>query len=452
MASVINNDYEKILNSYTKIFEFSRYDRLSYDLENKKIADIASDEHIVNNDYYRNYGTYRHDITAEEYIVKENETYLDDNILTDNYYNYFKLTNFTSDNNKKYNVMQFAGCVLNQLFATNANEASLEDIFVEYCYDYLVALNSSYKLTENYKGLYYFDNDLGINSYEIKPIGYEYINYDIQRKDETVEDRYEKVEYDGTYVPTVQELLSGKLYIVISSGNLGYCRKIYFNNTYMPTLFINDDKLNAKQDQYIINDQQPIKLCDITLYQRLGCMIKWKSLFNISLDDNFKTMLTSLIAKVYNLKDPNNVSLSSYDDKVYLVPFYRVYLKIIESPNLSDSKSSNNIVPVTYSNNNTEDTIIDVVSGSFDNNFTGSNIQIINTGSNSIKSSIINDINITDIITENINNTYIENFKNPLIQLYIQASYALAFKGYKNKIDDKPKYSLYWYKIVEDKS
>ena len=42
--------------------------------------------------------------------------------------------------------------------------------------------------------------------------------------------------------------------IVISSGNLDYCRKVYFNNKYMPTLFINDDKLKSKTDQYVIND------------------------------------------------------------------------------------------------------------------------------------------------------------------------------------------------------
>ena len=461
MASVINNDYEKILDSYTKIFEFSRYDRLSYDLQNKKIADIASDEHKVNNDYYRNYGTYRHDIIAEDYIVKENETYLDDNELTDNYYDYNEFVNFKSDNNEVYNVMQFAGCVLNPAFATNAHEASLEDIFVEYCYDYLKALNDSYKVTEDYKGLYYFDTDSEINSYEIKPIGYEYINYDRERKDESVEDRYEKVEYDGTYVPTVQELLSGNLYIVISSGNLDYCRKIYFNNTYMPTLFINDDKLKAKQNQYVIDEQQPMKLCDITLYQKLGCIIKWKSIFKIQLfdgvkDNAFEIMLKNVINKVYELKlsNPNNINLEQYADKIYLTPFYKVELKIVKGSPLSDNESVHDIgstSPVTYGNEQegVSEKIIDVVTGSFTNNFIGSNIQIIDTNGK-LKQSITDDINITNITTENINNTYIEGIENPKIQLHIQATYALAFNGYKNKVDDKPKYSLYWYKIVED--
>ena len=146
MADIVNNEYEKILRTYTNIFDFSRYDRLSYDIENKKVADIASDEHQVNNDFYRNYGTYRHDINAEEYIVKENETYFDNNELNDNYYDYDHFQKYKDPNNesKTYNAMQFAGCVLNPVFATNANEASLEDIFVEYGYEYLKALNDSY--------------------------------------------------------------------------------------------------------------------------------------------------------------------------------------------------------------------------------------------------------------------------------------------------------------------
>ena len=285
MADIVNNEYEKILKTYTNIFDFSRYDRLSYDIENKKVADIASDEHQVNNDFYRNYGTYRHDINAEEYLVKENETYFDNNELNDYYYDYDHFQKYKDPNNtnKTYNAMQFAGCVLNPVFATNANEASLEDIFVEYGYEYLKALNDSYIAQNDYKGLYFFDNS-NENSYSIMPIGYEYINYDKEQKNKEIEDRTETVEYDGTYVPTAQELLSGNLYIVISSGNLDYCRKVYFNNKYMPTLFINDDKLKSKTDQYVINDQQPLKLCDIVLYQRLGCLIKWESIFDIKFE------------------------------------------------------------------------------------------------------------------------------------------------------------------------
>ena len=40
MADIVNNEYEKILKTYTNIFDFSRYDRLSYDIENKEELDL----------------------------------------------------------------------------------------------------------------------------------------------------------------------------------------------------------------------------------------------------------------------------------------------------------------------------------------------------------------------------------------------------------------------------
>ena len=429
MADIVNNEYEKILKTYTNIFDFSRYDRLSYDNENKKVADIASDEHQVNNDFYRNYGTYRHDINAEEYIVKENETYFDNNELNDYYYDYDHFQKYKDPNNtnKTYNAMQFAGCVLNPVFATNANEASLEDIFVEYGYEYLKALNDSYIAQDDYKGLYFFDNS-SENSYSIMPIGYEYINYDKEQKNKEIEDRTETVEYDGTYVPTVQELLSGNLYIVISSGNLDYCRKVYFNNKYMPTLFINDDKLKSKTDQYVINDQQPLKLCDIMLYQRLGCLIKWESIFDIKLTSKFKEQISKLISKIYK-----DVNLSKYADSIFIVPFYNVQI-IIKDEEDKDKER-----------------IIDVVTGSNYDNFSSKNIPILyNTEdeinlNNSETHIITQDTNITNIVSENIAN--FESYKKPIFNLIIKASYALAVKGFTNKQESK--YNLYWYKIVE---
>ena len=429
MADIVNNEYEKILKTYTNIFDFSRYDRLSYDNENKKVADIASDEHQVNNDFYRNYGTYRHDINAEEYIVKKNETYFDNNELNDYYYDYDHFQKYKDPNNtnKTYNAMQFAGCVLNPVFATNANEASLEDIFVEYGYEYLKALNDSYIAQDNYKGLYFFDNS-SENSYSIMPIGYEYINYDKEQKNKEIEDRTETVEYDGTYVPTVQELLSGNLYIVISSGNLDYCRKVYFNNKYMPTLFINDDKLKSKTDQYVINDQQPLKLCDIMLYQRLGCLIRWESIFDIKLTSKFKEQISKLISKIYK-----DVNLSKYADSIFIVPFYNVQI-IIKDEEDKDKER-----------------IIDVVTGSNYDNFSSKNIPILyNTEdeinlNNSETHIITQDTNITNIVSENIAN--FESYKKPIFNLIIKASYALAVKGFTNKQESK--YNLYWYKIVE---
>lgn len=437
MADIVNNEYEKILRSYTNIFDFSRYDRLSYDIENKKVADIASDEHQVNNDFYRNYGTYRHDINAEEYIVKENETYFDNNELNDYYYDYDYFQKYKDPNNtnKKYNAMQFAGCVLNPVFATNANEASLEDIFVEYGYEYLKALNDSYIAQDNYKGLYFFDNS-SENSYSIMPIGYEYINYDKEQRNKEIEDRVETVEYDGTYVPTVQELLSGNLYIVISSGNLGYCRKVYFNNKYMPTLFINDDKLKSKTDQYVINDQQPLKLCDIMLYQKLGCLIKWESIFDIRLTEDFKKQLTSLISNIYG-KEIKDDDLALYADSVFIVPFYNVQITVKDEED--------------YFNQDKKQ-IIDVVTGSNHDNFSSKNIPILyNTDDgkklNQKETNIITqDTNITNIESENIAN--LSSYKTPIFELTIKASYALAVKGFTNKVEQqKSNYNLYWYKI-----
>ena len=437
MADIVNNEYEKILKTYTNIFDFSRYDRLSYDIENKKVADIASDEHQVNNDFYRNYGTYRHDINAEEYLVKENETYFDNNELNDYYYNYEHFQKYKDPNNtnKTYNAMQFAGCVLNPVFATNANEASLEDIFVEYGYEYLKALNDSYIAQDDYKGLYFFDNS-SENSYSIMPIGYEYINYDKEQKNKEIEDRTETVEYDGTYVPTAQELLSGNLYIVISSGNLDYCRKVYFNNKYMPTLFINDDKLKSKTDQYVINDQQPLKLCDIMLYQRLGCLIKWESIFDIKLTTDFKTQLKSLIKKLYGKTVNTDEELAEKADSIFIVPFYNVQI-IVKDEEDKDKER-----------------IIDVVTGSNYDNFSSKNIPILyNTKdeinlNNSETHIITQDTNITNIVSENIAN--LESYKKPIFNLTIKASYALAVKSFTNKIkQQQSKYNLYWYKIVE---
>lgn len=437
MADIVNNEYEKILRTYTNIFEFSRYDRLSYDIENKKVADIASDEHQVNNDFYRNYGTYRHDINAEEYIVKENETYFDNNELNDNYYDYVHFQKYKDPNNtnKTYNAMQFAGCVLNPVFATNANEASLEDIFVEYGYEYLKALNDSYIAQDDYKGLYFFDNN-SENSYSIMPIGYEYINYDKEQKNKEIEDRTETVEYDGTYVPTVQELLSGNLYIVISSGNLDYCRKVYFNNKYMPTLFINDDKLKSKTDQYVINDQQPLKLCDIMLYQKLGCLIKWESIFDIRLTEDFKRQLTSLISKIYE-KEITVEDLASYADSVFIVPFYNVQITVKDED----------------SNNSDKTQKIDVVTGSNHDNFSSKNIPILYNTEDGKKLNpkethiITQDTNITNIESENIAN--LSSYKTPIFELTIKASYALAVKRFTNKVEQqKSNYNLYWYKII----
>lgn len=460
MADIVNNEYEKILNSYTKIFEFNRYDRLSYDLNNKKIADIAANEHMVNNEYYRNYGTYRHDITSEDRIVKINETYFDENTLDDNYYNLDLLRKYKSTiNSGDIDINKFSGCVLNKAFATDANEASLEDIFCEYGYEYIKALNDKNRNNTDYDGEYYFtaddkDNNIVADTYEIMPIGYEYINIDKERQDPNVEDRQETVQYDGTYVPTVQELLSGELYIVIKSGNLP-CRKIYFNNKYMPTLFINDDKLVSKEDQYIIDNQQPLKLCDLTLYQKLGTIIKWNKLFRISAYQLKTDVIIPLYAKLHNLSE-NDVKMKDIDD-ISLITYYKVYYTV-ENKAIPDNTGNDDITGHSIDNGISIHSV---------NDEPGDAVLFIQGSGNygfSEHATAINDIYTDDSISyflddgnNNIVNTQSPNINIPtdyeggLIHLHIKASYALKVKGYTNT-SSKSKYSLYWYKIVPDNS
>ena len=204
----------------------------------------------------------------------------------------------------------------------------------------------------------------------------------------------------------------------------------------MPTLFINDDKLKSKTDQYVINDQQPLKLCDIVLYQRLGCLIKWESIFDIKLTSKFKEQISKLISKIYK-----DVNLSKYADSIFIVPFYNVQIIVKDEEDY---------------NNKDKERIIDVVTGSNYDNFSSKNIPILynNTedkkddSNNSDTHIITQDTNITNIISENIAN--FESYKKPIFNLTIKASYALAVKGFTNKIkQQESKYNLYWYKIVE---
>lgn len=452
MADIVNNEYEKILNSYTRIFEFNRYDRLSYDLNNTQIADIATNEHMVNNEYYRNYGTYRHDIIAEDRLVKINETYFDENTLDDNYYDISTLCEYPSTINKdsSINVNIFSGCVLNKAFATDANEASLEDIFCEYGYEYIKALNNKNQNDIDYDGEYYLtaedkDNNIVADTYEIMPIGYEYINIDRERQDPNIEDRQETVQYDGTYVPTVQELLSGELYIVIKSGNLP-CRKIYFNNKYMPTLFINDDKLVSKEEQYIIDNQQPLKLCDLTLYQKLGTIIKWNKLFRIN-KNLLKSNVIKLYKKIHNISE--TVDVKNIDD-ISLITYYKVYYTVENkaipdnTDNDTDQQSIVNGISIHGANDEPDDAVL-FVSGGGNYSFSEHATVINDIYTDDSVSYFFDDQNIVNIQSPNINIP--TDYEGGLIHLHIKASYALKVKGYTNT-STKSKYSLYWYKIV----
>ena len=203
----------------------------------------------------------------------------------------------------------------------------------------------------------------------------------------------------------------------------------------MPTLFINDDKLKSKTDQYVINDQQPLKLCDIVLYQRLGCLIKWESIFDIKLTKEFKGQISKLISKI---KVEDDVNLSKYADSIFIVPFYNVQI-IVKDEEDKDKER-----------------IIDVVTGSNYDNFSSKNIPILYNNTEDKKDDpnnnethiITQDTNITNIVSENIAN--LESYKKPIFNLTIKASYALAVKGFTNKPKQHgSKYNLYWYKIVE---
>ena len=172
------------------------------------------------------------------------------------------------------------------------------------------------------------------------------------------------------------------------------------------------------------------------LYQRLGCLIKWESIFDIKLTTDFKTQLKSLIKKIYKTNDNTDnteVKLEEYADSVFIVPFYNVQITVKDEEDKDKER------------------IIDVVTGSNYDNFSSKNIPILyNTKdeinlNNSETHIITQDTNITNIVSENIAN--FESYKKPIFNLIIKASYALAVKGFTNKQESK--YNLYWYKIVE---
>lgn len=299
-------EWESIILQNTSLYENHRYDWLQTVAGQFGLADIKTDMHRVSGSYsYRSYGTYRRSILCDTSFIKENETYLSEEYIINNFYD-INQTDYT-----------YGGIVLSYQFATNANEASLEDLFCEFGYDFIKAIDTSIFVNTNKPK--YFDNDTEVNgAWSILPIG---APYTYQTKDEiTGELKYvtETVEYDGTYVPTVQELLDGSLYIIIKSGSLDP-QKIYFNNTYLPSLFINDDKfpntlnvdpnskvikekyskihVSSNDDTYIINEQQPFKLCDIQKFERIACIVSWDNIFSI---ENIKELTDKMKEKGFN--------------------------------------------------------------------------------------------------------------------------------------------------------
>ena len=176
------------------------------------------------------------------------------------------------------------------------------------------------------------------------------------------------------------------------------------------------------------------------LYQRLGCLIKWESLFDIKITEDFKKdYLRPLIKKLYGKTVNADEELAEYADLIFIVPFYNVQIIVKDEEN---------------PNNKDKWRIIDVVTGSNYGNFSSKNIPILYNTKDEIELNtketdiITQDTNITNIVSENIAN--LTSYKKPIFELTIKASYALAVKGFTNKPKQHgSKYNLYWYKIVE---
>ena len=125
---------------------FSRYDVLLYELGRLKLTDIRGESHVLNK-FYRSYNTYRKDIGPDISTLKINETYNDQDKIEENYFNIESLdTSYVFD-----------GIVLSKKYATNGNEMSLEDLFSEFYYEYLTAVDSSYLYSPEYGQTYYFN-------------------------------------------------------------------------------------------------------------------------------------------------------------------------------------------------------------------------------------------------------------------------------------------------------
>ena len=310
--------YQQILNMYTNIIPYSRYDVLLYELGRLKLTDITGTTHVLDKNY-RSYNTYRKDIGADSLSLKVNETYNEQDIIEETFFD-------TSTNETNY---VFDGIVLSKQFATNGNEMSLEDLFSEFYYNYLTAVDSSYLYNPEYGTTYYFNQSyidpvteeevLG-GTYDILPVGTAYMDDDGMQQ---------IVEYDGTYVPTIGELLAGYLYIVIQSEGKPP-RKILFNNQSLPTLFINDDKYYTT-DQYIMNDAQLMRLCDVKLYAKLGCKIAWKDIAYID-GESFKNMVSNILNVETGTPDLFDEDGNISANTIYFRIYYRAYYKNSVSP------------------------------------------------------------------------------------------------------------------------
>ena len=363
------SDWKTILLSYTTIFENCRFDRLgSTGGSTFGIADFKTDQHQMKNKSYRSYGTYRHTLSCDSSLIKINETNYKEDYIINNFYGVGEI-NF-----------DYPGIVLNKNYATNGNESSLEDLFCEYGYAYLNAVDMQYK-EDNGLNLYFDDDPSIIGAWEYLPIGSTFREEVLDENNTSIWVTKE-VEYDGTYVPTSEEIISGKLYLVIKSGSIEP-KKIYLNNKYIPSLFLNDDKFpnngdvndvnnenynitnkTSNEDLYIINEQQPLKLCDITLYERVPCTILWDNYFVFNNIQNFLKTLKERIS----ITD-NRIQFRCYTWIVYYVNNKK---EILVSNYYSDSQmfptdpinivNDNVIIPNPLNKNNTPPISIGIAS------------------------------------------------------------------------------------------
>jgi len=88
---------------YTNIIPYSRYDVLLYELGRLKLTDITGTTHVLDKNY-RSYNTYRKDIGADSLSLKVNETYNDQDIIEETFFD-------TSTNETNY---VFDGIVLSK--------------------------------------------------------------------------------------------------------------------------------------------------------------------------------------------------------------------------------------------------------------------------------------------------------------------------------------------------
>ena len=356
------SDWKTILLSYTTIFENCRFDRLgSTGGSTFGIADFKADQHQMKNNSYRSYGTYRHTLSCDSSLIKINETNYKEDYIINNFYGVD--TSFIN--------FDYPGIVLNKNYATNGNESSLEDLFCEYGYAYLNAVDMQYK-EDNGLNLYFDDDPSIIGAWEYLPIGSTFREEVLDENNTSIWVTKE-VEYDGTYVPTSEEIISGKLYLVIKSGSIEP-KKIYLNNKYIPSLFLNDDKFpnndnvdnkiynitnkTSNEDLYIINEQQPLKLCDITLYERVPCTILWDNYFVFNNIQNFLKALNTLKASI-SIAD-NKIKFTCYTWIVYYVnnkPEILVYDEKNNDMKMASAwliiTNDNVIIPYPLNKNNT---------------------------------------------------------------------------------------------------